>query len=124
MNRLYVVLGGLLILGGIAAVIGQAFGLAAVLVVLGLALLVAEFRTNRMRSFVPLENGPDVGLERAKAQGLQNAQFGAGRPCLIRPRRTGRYPKAGILDPSAGDLLLSSGTSAFAGPTSPAPHLS
>ncbi len=37
MNRLYVVLGGLLILGGIAAVIGQAFGLAAVLVVLGLA---------------------------------------------------------------------------------------
>lgn len=102
MNRLYVVLGGLLILGGIAAAIGQAFGLAAVLVVLGLALLVTEFRTNRMRSFVPLENGPDVGLERAKAQGLQNAQFGGGRPLPDPPPSNRAIPESGNHRPFRG----------------------
>jgi hypothetical protein len=88
MNRLYIVLGGLLILGGVAALIGQAWGLATILLVIGLAVLATEFRTNRKHGYVPLESGPDVGLERAKAQGLQNAQWGSGRPLPDPPRST------------------------------------
>lgn len=90
MNRLYVAFGSVLILGGIGAAIGRAWGLGAILLVMGLALLAAEFRTHRRHVFVPLEGGPDVTLERIKAQGLQNFLLGAGRPLLDPPpRQTG-----------------------------------
>lgn len=76
MSRLYTVLGGLLILGGVAALIGQAWALGAILLVLGLAQLAVEIRASRRRGYVPLEGGPDAAMERAKAIGLANAQFG------------------------------------------------
>ncbi len=87
MNRLYVVFGGVLLLGGIGAAISRAWGLGAILLVMGLALLAAEFRTNRRHVFVPLEGGPDVTLERIKAQGLQNQLLGSGRPLPDPPPR-------------------------------------
>lgn len=104
MNRLYIVLSGLLLLGGVAAAIGQAWGLCAVLLFLGLVLLVTEFRTYRKRGFVPLEGGPDARLERTKAQGLQNFQTGSGRP-LPDPPPFNRpvVPESGARPPLRGD---------------------
>jgi len=97
-NRLYVVFGSVLILGGIGAAIGQAWGLGAILLVMGIALLAAEFRTNRRRVFVPLEGGPNVTLERIKAQALQNQLLGSGRPMPDPPpRHTGGDAGSGRL---------------------------
>ncbi len=76
MSRLYTVLSGLLILGGLAALIGRAWALSAILLVLGSAVLTSEYLAYRRRSFVPLDGGAVVDLERAKAQGLQNVQVG------------------------------------------------
>lgn len=76
MSRLYTVLSSLLILGGIAALIFQAWPLGAVLLVLGVGMMASEYRTSRRRSYVPLEGGPDPVLERLKAQGLQNMEAG------------------------------------------------
>ena len=95
MNRFYVVLAGLLIVGGIGALSGQAWGLGAILLVMGVALLAVEFRTNRRHGHVPLEGGPDVTLERIKAQGVQNALQGSGRPMPDPPPR-----------PTGGDSTL------------------
>lgn len=94
-NRFYVILGSLAILGGIGAVIGQAWGLSAILLVIGLAILATEFWTNRRHGYVPLQGGPDVTLERIKAQGLQNALLGGGRPMPDPPPR-----------PTGGDSTL------------------
>lgn len=77
MNRLYTVPGILLMLGGVAALIGQAWALGLILLVVGGAGLGLEIRARKAGAHVPLQGGPDAGLERAKAQGLQNAQTGA-----------------------------------------------
>lgn len=76
MSRLYTVLGTLLILGGVAALIGQAWALGAILLVLGVVQLAVEIRAGRRRGHVPLEGGPDAAMEKTKAIGLANAQFG------------------------------------------------
>ncbi len=76
MSRLYTVLGSLLVLGGIASLIGQAWALGAILLVLGVAVLASEFWTSRKKGYVPLEGGPDPVLEKLKAQGLQNMELG------------------------------------------------
>ena len=75
MNRLYTVLAALLVLGGVGALIGQAWALCAVLLVLGTLLLATEFRARRSSVRVVLDGGPDGQMEAAKAQGLQNAQI-------------------------------------------------
>lgn len=90
MNRFYVALSGLLIVGGVVSALGHAWGLVAILLILGLGLLVSEGWTQRKRRFIPLENGPDAEMERTKAQGLQNFQLGAGRPLPDPPPPTRR----------------------------------
>jgi hypothetical protein len=60
-----------------------AFG--ALVLVIGLALLAAKYRTSRRHGFVPLSNGPDAGLERAKAQGVQQSLIGNSRPMPGQP---------------------------------------
>ncbi len=90
MNRFYVLLSSLLLIGSIIAGFWRAWGLGAVLLVLGVAMLLTEYWTHRTHRFVPLENGPDVGMERTKAQGLQNALHGAGRPLPDPPSPTQR----------------------------------
>lgn len=76
MSRLSTVLSTLLILGGVAALIFQAWALGAILLVLGVAMLASELRTSRKNRYVPLAGGPDPVLERLKAQGLQNMEVG------------------------------------------------
>jgi hypothetical protein len=44
--------------------------------VLGVAQLAVEIRASRWRGYVPLEGGPDAAMEKAKAIGLADAQFG------------------------------------------------
>ncbi len=76
MDRLYTVLSGLLLLGGVGALVGQAWALGAILLVLGALLLAAEFYSARTKGRIVLNNGPDAHLEAIKAQGLQNMELG------------------------------------------------
>ena len=79
MDRLYTVLAALLLLGGVGALIGQAWALGAILLVLGALLLVAEVHAKRSAAHIVLDGGPDAGLEAGKAQGIQNVQMLQGR---------------------------------------------
>ena len=79
MDRLYTVLASLLVLGGVGALIGQAWALGAVLLVLGTLLMATEFRARRSSVRIVLNGGPDAHLEAAKAQGVQNMQVGSAR---------------------------------------------
>ena len=76
MDRLYTVLAGLLLLGGVGALIGQAWALGAILLALGALLMAAEFHSGRTKGRIVLNGGPDAHLEAIKAQGVQNMQLG------------------------------------------------
>jgi hypothetical protein len=71
MNRLYVGLAAVLVVGGAAALVGQAWVLGAILLILGVLCLGVEIRARRPSVRVVMD-GPSAPHEVAKAQALQN----------------------------------------------------
>ena len=72
MNRLYAGLAAVLVLGGAAALIGQAWALGAILLILGVLSLSLEIRARRSSTRVVMDGGPSAAYEVTKAQALQN----------------------------------------------------
>ena len=74
MNRLYAGLAAVLLLGGVAALIGQAWALAALFLIFGAICLGVELRARRPAVRVVMAGGPHAQHELTKAQALMDFQ--------------------------------------------------